>query len=244
LFRPDERGELKLQILGWKPNDTTGGTQRGKPNKVEDILEVTREGPSDNVIRITFEPKEDINVGDEIELSARLTSPNGDLQSIFWVKIVDPQKEEKKPEKKAETPALPRLIRVFEKPENTGEPSWVEHGFTGDDVIKVVLCDEPGQQNLVDGILINMDSFVMRRYLSRKRITSQKQIRQVRDKYCMTAYLHTLFLYGILDKLVKTEEYPVDFDVSDLVHDVLKPYSSFLLSVDMNEAIIESLKDD
>ena len=53
-----------------------------------------------------------------------------------------------------------------------------------------------------------------------------------------------MFLYGILDKLVKSDNYSVEFEVSDFVHDVLKPYSSFLLSVDANEAIMKSLVED
>jgi len=245
LFRPDEKGELQLQILNWKPNDVSGGDGPGKPNKVEDILEVTREGPSDNLIRITFEPKNDISVGDEIELSARLTSPSGDLESIFWVKIVDPQKkEEKKPEKRVDNPALPQLIRVFEKPENPDTPSWTTYCFTGEDVVRVINSEGTGQENLVEGIAVNMDSYVIRRYISRNKLTSKQQIRQARDKYCLSAYLHTLFLYGILDKLVKSETYEVDFEITDFVRDVLKPYSAFLLSVDTNDAIMASLKDD
>jgi hypothetical protein len=43
---------------------------------------------------------------------------------------------------------------------------------------------------------------------------------------------------------MRSEEYLVDLEVSDFIRDVLKPYSSFLLSVDTNEAIMESLKDD
>ena len=244
LFRPDEKGDLKIKILGRRTNTRSGGTGPGKPSQVEDVLDVTREGPSDGVIRITFEPKSDLAVGEEIELSARLTSPSGDLESIFWVKIVDPQKEEKRPQKQNDNPALPKPIRVFEKPENPDEPSWEKFGFTGDDVVKIIISDEPGQENLVEGIAINMDAFILRRHISKNRLSSQEQIGQVRDKYCLTTYLHTLFLYGILDKLVKSDNYAVEFEVSDFIHDVLKPYSSFLLSVDANEAIMKSLVED
>jgi len=244
LFRPDEKGDLQLQILNRKNNDTTGGKKSGKANHVDDVIEITREGPSDGVIRITFEPKNDLSVDDEIELSARLTSPSGDLESIFWVKIVDPQKEEKKQEKQVDNPTLPKLIRVFEKPEKEDERSWLDYGFTGDDVVKIVDSNEPGQENLVEGIAVNMDSFVIKRYISRKRIVNQEQIKQVRDRYCVSSYLHTLFLYGIFDKLVKSENYGVDFEVTDFVRDVLKPYSTFLISVDTNEAIMASLAED
>ena len=116
--------------------------------------------------------------------------------------------------------------------------------FTGDDIVKLIISDEPGQENLVEGIAINMDAYTLRRHISKNRLSSRQQIAQVRDKYCLTTYLHTLFLYGILDKLAKSENYSVDFEVSDFVHDVLKPYSSFLLSVDTSEAVMKSLVED
>jgi len=119
-----------------------------------------------------------------------------------------------------------------------------DYNFTGDDVVKILNSDEPGQENLLDGIAVNMDSYVVKRHISRNRIVSQEQIKQVRDKYCMTSYLHTLFLYAILDKLVKSETYNVEFEVTDFIRDLLKPYSSVLLSLDTNEAIISSLIED
>lgn len=244
LFRPDSKGDLQLQILNWKKNHESGGVKPGKPNRVDDVIEVTREGPSDGLIRITFEPKNDLSVGDEIELSARLTSPDGDLESIFWVKIVDPQNEEKKPEKKYDNPALPKLIRVFERPESPDERSWQDYNFTGDDVVKILGSDEPSQENLIDGIAINMDAFAVKRHISRNRIMHQEQIKQVRDKYCITTYLHTLFLYAIMDKIVKSENYGFEVDVMDFTRDILKPYSTVLLSLDNSETLISSLTED
>jgi hypothetical protein len=245
LFRPDEKGDLHLQILNlMRSHNNPPHPTPPKPNHVEDVIEVTREGPSDGVIRITFEPKSDLSVGDEMKLSARLTSPSGDLESIFWVKIVEPQKEEKKQERKLDNPALPKLIRVFEKPELPDEKSWQDYNFTGEDVIKIVNSDESGQENLLEGIAVNMDSFVVKRHISRNRIVNQEQIRQVRDKYCMTSYLHALFLYAILDKLSKSDVYKVEYEVADYIRDVLKPYGSVLLSLDTNEAIMSSLVED
>jgi hypothetical protein len=247
LFRPDEKGDLHLQILNIKKNDnppTPPHPHPPRPTQVEDIIDVTREGPSNGVIRITFEPKNELSVGDEVEMSARLTSPNGDLESIFWVKIVEPQKEEKKQEKKLNHPALPQLIRVFEKPENPDEKSWKEYNFTGDDVIKIITSSEGMEGNLLEGIAVNMDSFVIKRYISRNRIKSQEQIKQVRDKYCMNSYLHGMFLYAILDKVNKSDNYNLELETADYVKDIFKPYSSVLLSLDTNDAILSSLNDD
>jgi len=45
-----KKGEYNFK-LNWKNNDSTGGNKRGKPKRVDDVIEVTREGPSDGVIR-------------------------------------------------------------------------------------------------------------------------------------------------------------------------------------------------
>lgn len=53
LFRPKEKGELEIAVLGIKLNDTNGG-DKGKPSKIEDIFNVTKTGPTENSIKITF----------------------------------------------------------------------------------------------------------------------------------------------------------------------------------------------
>ena len=96
-YRPQEKGGLQIQILGGRSdNESEGGTEAGKPNEVEDYFEVTQSGPKDGSIKLTLKPLEDLSVGEEIELNARLTSPDGDMESIFYVKIVDPQNKKRK----------------------------------------------------------------------------------------------------------------------------------------------------
>jgi hypothetical protein len=111
-------------------------------------------------------------------------------------------------------------------------------------LIKIITSSEGVEGNLLEGIAVNMDSFVIKRYISRKRIKNQEQIKQVRDKYCMNSYLHGMFLYAILDKVNKSDNYNLKLETADYVKEILKPYSSVLLSLDTNDAILSSLSDD
>ena len=240
LFRPHEQGDLQLQILGIKPNDTQGGTERGKLKKVEDVFNVTVSGPTENSIRITFEPKRILSVGDEVELNARLSSPMGDLESIFYVKIVDPQTPVIMPkEEKPAAPALPLPIRVFEKAENGADKTWADFGWTGDDVVKIIAGES---EKVVDAIAVNMDSFVVRRYVSKNRINTEKALRFTKDKFFCSVYLHSLFLYGIFDKLNRSDGN--EYDIDELVPALMKPYSSFLLYATTEESLVSVLQGD
>lgn len=240
LFRPHEQGELQIQVLGIQNNNTTGGTDKGKPKKVEDVFNVTVAGPTNNSIRIMFEPKDSLSVGDAVELNARLSSPTGDLESIFYVKIVDPQKQQDEPNKeKPLPPALPLPVRVYEGAEAEGDKTWEDFRWTGEDIVKVIRGDS---ENVVDAIAINMDSFVVKRYLAKNRVNSESGIKFVRDKFFASVYLHSLFLYGILDKLNKVDE--TKYDIEALIPTLMKPYSSFLLYANTDETVLSTLKSD
>lgn len=241
LFRPHERGEFQIQVLGIKGN-TTGGGGYVKPNKVEDVFDVTVAGPTNSSIKITFEPKDNLSVGDQIELNARLSSPSGDLESIFYVKIIDPQKQQDKPNKeKPMPPALPRPIRVYERAESENHQTWQHFTphWTGEDVVRVIPGDS---ENVIDAIAINMDSFVVKRYVSKNRVNSESGIKFVRDKFFVSVYLHSLFLYGIFDKLNKTGE--TMYDVEALVPTLMKWYSPLLLYENTTETILSAIKAD
>jgi hypothetical protein len=53
-----------------------------------------------------------------------------------------------------------------------------------------------------------------------------------------------MFLYAILDKVNKSDNYNLKLETADYVKEILKPYSSVLLSLDTNDAILSSLSDD
>ncbi|RKZ30730.1 hypothetical protein DRQ36_04495 [bacterium] len=248
LFRPKEKGEFQLEILGIKRNNTTGGTDGGLI-KVEDIFDVTIAGPTNNSIRITFEPQRDISVGDEVEINARLTSPDGDLESIFYVRIVNPQEKTKPSTKSKDMPSLPKPIRVFKKKEGQDDKTWEDlGGWKGDDIVKLIPSDKTGKDDkddiVLDAIAINMDCNVLKKYISRKKIKTEKELNFTKDEYFAKVYLHSLFLYGILDKINKSNGHEERWDVEDIVPQIFKTYTLFLLYADPNDAIISSMSED
>lgn len=65
-YRPEEPGELKIQILGGKnETETKGGNAPGKPNKIEDYFDVRISGPSNGTIKLILKPTEEMKVDDE-----------------------------------------------------------------------------------------------------------------------------------------------------------------------------------
>ena len=215
----------------------------GKPKKVEDVFDVTVAGPTDSAIKVTFEPREKLSVGDEAQLNARLSSPDGALESIFYIKIIDPQKPQNEDKKDKPTPpALPKPIRVYEKAIDGADATWDKFNWTGDDVVRVIL---PSNQKdfVVDAIAINMDCFVLKRYISKQRINNEQGIKYAKDKFFSSVYLHTLFLYGILDKLDKAQE-EKRFDLEEVLPNLMKAYSSFLLYANTDDGILSNLRGE
>ena len=91
-IRPYDKGELKLEVLGIKRNDTSGGDKKGLPKKVEEIFDITITGPSYNSIKISLNPQKNVSVGDEIEIKTNLTCPGEDLEAIcqWTIKLTHP----------------------------------------------------------------------------------------------------------------------------------------------------------
>lgn len=230
-FRPKEKGELSIEVLEHKRKGNGGG--EGKPTEPADIFEITKTGPTNNSIKIIMEPRpENVNVGDEIKINARLSSPNGDLESIFYVKIIDPQKTEKKPkvEKNEDNTNLPDLIRVYEK-ENLEEDktvTWREFGWTGEDIVKFFI-DNDNKEFSIDKIAVNMDSFVLKRYISKNKINTEVGLNTITNKYLTTIYSHSLYLYGIIDKQKKINEEYGKISLEDFIPELFKHYSHVLL---------------
>ncbi|MDZ7740456.1 MAG: hypothetical protein U5Q03_01520 [Bacteroidota bacterium] len=126
--RVEEPGELQIGLLDFKPNKSTGGTQPGNPEQIEDVLNVNTSSPKDGIIKVSFNPKEEVNVGDAIKIKATLKNAGGeDFDEIFWVKIKDPDKPKEKKPKENEEPedmsGLPEFVLVY-KEEKEGHNSW------------------------------------------------------------------------------------------------------------------------
>ncbi|MFC2138280.1 hypothetical protein ACFLTE_08905 [Bacteroidota bacterium] len=93
-----------------------------------------------------------------------------------------------------------------------------------------------------------MDSFVLQRFISKNKIKGANRIQIIRDRYFSTIYFHALFLYGIFDKLRKSEdieEYK-SLDIEEIIEQVFSNYAYFLLyeSYMFDRETIESTEDE
>ena len=68
LTRNTDKGELEITILGYKGNGNSGDTPR-LPSIPQEKLKISRSGPNDGEIKISFEPTDKAEVGDIFEIS-------------------------------------------------------------------------------------------------------------------------------------------------------------------------------
>jgi len=254
--RIDEPGELKIGVLSIKPNETKGGSQIGTPKEISEIFNVNKSSPNKGKIRINLNPKDELKVGDAVQLKVSLTSPQGDFDEIFWVKIVDSQKfKEKSPKQEDDNEplGLPSMIFTYENKEGKGENavSWddVEEATGLDIDFKTVMVPEAEGDNL-KSIFINMDSTVLKNYKSKYKNPNEEQIKLSNRKYFTAVYFHTLFLYTI----TKNRGYQIkqkqendrfeDVDVAQYLKDLFDHYySTFILNFGGMEEMMQGLGD-
>ena len=79
-----------------------------------------------------------------------------------------------------------------------------------------------------------MDSFVLLNFISKNRISTEKEIIFIKDKYFLSVYLHSLFLFSIMQKMRKDDEKLKPIEVDEFISNMIKPYSSFLLYENFN----------
>src|SRR5688500_547947 len=103
-------------------------------------------------------------------------------------------------------------------------PKW-----TGNDIVKVITNSDENSELMVEGIIVNMDSFVLKSFLSKNRINTENEIRFNKDKYFVSIYLHSLFLFSILSKMRKEDDQLKAIEVDEFISSMIKPYSSFLM---------------
>lgn len=254
--RVDEPGELKIGILSIKPNKNEGGSEIGTPKEITEIFNVNKSSPNKGKIRISLNPKDELNVGDAVQLKVSLTSPQGDFDEIFWVKIVDSKKlKEKTPKQEDDNEplGLPSMIFTYENKEGKGENavSWDDvEVATGLDIdFKTVMVPEAKGDNL-NSIFINMDSAVLKNYKSKQKSPNEEQIGLSNRKYFTAVYFHTLFLYTI----TKNRGYQIkqkqendrfeDVDVAQYLKDLFDHYySTFILNFGGMEEMMQGLSD-
>ena len=233
--RTDEPGELQLSVLKVKRDKENGGDQAGKNNEVSGLLNIGKSSPNRGTIRITLEPTNDIQVGDEIEIKASLTSPGKVFEEIILVKITD-KEAVKEPipheEEDLDQIGLPKLQKVYEK-------DWETLQARGIAMDRKTVMYPSSEGDKLEEIFINLDSHV---FLShRSKLKNENQIVTAERKYISTVYFHTLFLYMI----TKRRNYTIsrekdgndeDITIDEYIMDVFDSYySDFLLNFGMEQ---------
>lgn len=225
--------EDEYLIRSEKPGSLFVSLQKGD---IYESFDIKVEGPATGKIKVTFHPKEHVKAGERFNMSVELTSPVKDLTREFNILITPSVEKEEKKEKRERNnkkPNLPQPIKVYKE-------SWEEYGWTGEDVVKI-LIDQKNEENLIQAIAINMDSDVLRNYFIKNKIKSERQVRAIKDKYFLNTYLHTMFLYGTIDKSLPAHTLQMEAD--EMVERMLKPYSMFLLSYNSEKSVMDALAD-
>lgn len=240
LFRTKDTGKLEIQVMrkvnvsDVEPLTDESTNAADHASIGSDILNIDREGPNDGTIKLIITPNENAKVGDEVEVRAVLTSSGGkSFECIFDVRV---DKEISKPKKvkniSTETfPHLPTPRKAYEYPIDENSLAWSSEdlNWTGHDIVKVITSTDEKSELMVAGIIVNMDSFVLKSFLSKNKINTESDIRYNKDKYFLSIYLHSLFLFSILQKMRNNDEKLQAIEVDDFVSLMIKPYANFLM---------------
>ncbi|QBA64229.1 hypothetical protein [Muriicola soli] len=235
LFRPIEKGEFQIEVLQ-KQNQTDKPVDLNpnpNPNITSDVLTVNRVGPSDGTIKLLIKPNEKAKVGDLLEVKAKLTSPGKDFNCVFDVKVDEkiskPKEKDKNPTESF--PNLPIPKKAYKKPDNENDTAWDNPNlnWTGEDIVKVMPETNESGELLVEAIIINMDSYSLLSFMSKNQINTEKEIKFIKDKYFLSIYLHSLFLFSIMQKMRRDDDHLKPIDVEEFISKMIKPYASFLL---------------
>ena len=242
--RSSDPGSLTINLA--RPGGQ-GNDGRDVPGLSEDVdeIDISRSSPSDGTIKIGLRASKKLSVGDAIEMTATLSSPDGPLEETVLVKITDPEKKPPR-EKKDEAPPLgiPELVICSEKG-GDGFKSWheiSESGIEMEDFRDVVYPVVDGDK--LSQIIINIDSTVLKDFRGSAKSTEASELAERR--YISAVYFHTLFLFATTEsrryKLTRGEdEKRDDVPLADYVADLFKSsYAQFLINFDTAD-LLEAL---
>ena len=229
----------------------------GTPKEISNYFNVIKRSPHEGNLRISFNPKQTVNVGDAVQLKVTLISPEKNFDQIFWVKVVDPEKPKEKkpkPEEEQEQLGIPPLLPVYKDKENkeADAVSWedVESATTQQVDYNTVMIPEVEGENLMQ-IYVNMDSSTYMNYKGRIKNPNVDQIELTRRKFQLSVYFHTLFLYTItknrgyqIYKIVEGKNEPEYVDLGTYLIDLFDNYySQFILEFSVTEELLYGLGD-
>lgn len=255
--RTEDPGDMQISILGVNENETKGGNKPGEPKTPTDYFNIVKSSPSKGTIRLTLNPKEELKVGDAIQIKAELSAPDGNLSEIFMIKIAEkdkPKEKTKKEDDANENLGLPQLIFTYETIEEGSENSveWESVELRTNEQVdyKTVMVPEV-EGDALKSIFINMDSSVLKNYKSDIKNINQEQKDLADKKYYTSVYFHTLFLYTItknrgyqITQKNKETDREEDIDVGTYLKDLFDNYYSiFILNFGGMEEMMSGIGD-
>ncbi len=249
--RVDDPGDMEIEIMTYTPNDASGDDRKGVVNDISDILSVNRKSPQDGKIKVVFEPTDEMQVGDEVEIRANLTSPNapnGAFSQLFWIKVTEPPPKKppkEEPPKEDEKLGIPGHRLVFEHADKDQQDilTWETLADQGIEMDHDVIMHPLVEGNVLNNIYINMSSRVLKKFKSKKQRLSEEQNQLADRRYITSVYFHTLFLYVINKKKSysivqmngdgRGDDY---IDLTDYLKDLFQSYyAEFLLNFEISE---------
>ena len=239
--RDEDQGELKISLVDVGNNETEGGTQKGTPKDISEVFDVSKTSPEDGKIKVTLQPTDKLDIGDEVQIKIDLTSPSGDFEETILIEIDQPQKDQSQKEKKEEPEkiGLPELALTAQNPTEDNIISWDKLGeFTDMDYDNIMYIYSPDGEKL-EKIYINLDSTVLKNYKSK--LNSSELREKAEKEYIAKVYFHTLFLYSIN----KNSKYRItkgdnqdELEINEYLQSIFEhQYTSFLINFNMNELI-------
>ena len=227
-----------------------GGRRRPLPSRVDQLFNLIKSSPNRGTIRFGLNPTNDVQVGDAITISAKLTGPGGDFQENILVKITDRERPKKPapqgPEERTPQLGLPKLVRIY-KDKGKGDLTWEALENQGVDMDYATIVHPAIDDDVLTKIYVNMESKVFLNH--RSSMKSQQAITVAEKRYISAVYFHTLFLYAITQnrkyRLQRDADdgHTDDVPVVDYIKDLLSNhYAEFLLTFEMDQ-LITALED-
>lgn len=253
--RIEEPGELKIALVTYKTNESGGGDQPGQPKIITDLLNIQNSSPQNGTIRVSLNPKATVRVGDEIQMKVSLSGPGQEFEELFWARITEPaqpKEEVKKKEQEESQLGLPEFTLVYREKKDDKSLSWEEFEQSATEEMKYETVMFPmAEGDTLTKIFINMDSHVLKSFISKHKNPDEQQIVLAERKYISSVYFHTLFLYTItknrgyqISRPVEGKQDNEPVDVGTYLKDLFDNYySSFILNFGGMEEMMQSLAE-
>lgn len=205
------------------------------------MLDIARASPMDGTIRIGLRATGEIEVGETVELEARLSSPSGELIETVLVRITD--SEERPPRKKEEAPpplGIPELV-LCSREGGEGMKSWDDLNAAGVEMDYAIVVQPEVEEDKLSRIYVNVDSKVLMDFKGNAKSPEASEFAERR--YISAVYFHTLFIFAT----TKSRKYELQrgegeamqqVELSDYVQDLFSTsYAQFLLSFDTADLV-------